>query len=351
MQLALGLFLVTVTLWAAYSLLSVLIPLRPFSSRGKAARSFGLSVLAILATGIALGLAVSSPQAAGGAGPEPRPARTAAAETADDPPPPCGGGAPGDVVAVTGSHELRAAPGADAPRIRNEKASRALGTDHFHRIDSSTTVRRLCRQDEWTEVRIVTPDWLSDVGGWVPTAALRQIGRTEDDDRLYVEEDFHWDTDTAPFKPQVVTVVNRIARENRNCREIDTASVAKSPSRSGPGDPVFFVTCGSGMEAFNIWFRPSDADGAEGFAAKAPLAKGAAVAACEAAARRAAVHPSTVDFSRILDLAYIPHASGRARVVSTFTARTALNLELTYRIDCLFDGPELIETHIAERLE
>jgi hypothetical protein len=65
-------------------------------------------------------------------------------------------------------------------------------------------------------------------------------------------------------------------------------------------------------------------------------------------AKQAATHPSTVEFSRVWDLAYMPHLSGRARVVSTFTAKNALNLKLRYRIDCLFDGPTLIETNIAE---
>jgi hypothetical protein len=50
-------------------------------------------------------------------------------------------------------------------------------------------------------------------------------------------------------------------------------------------------------------------------------------------------------------LAYLPHVSGRARVVSSFTAKNALDLELKYRISCLFDGPTLIETQISERFD
>ena len=102
---------------------------------------------------------------------------------------------------------------------------------------------------------------------------------------------------------------------------------------------------------FNVWFRPTDAEAGERFVAKEPLGKSAAVDACETAAKQAATHPSTVEFSRIWDLAYVPHVSGRARVVSTFTARNALNLELKYRIDCLFDGRSLIETNIAESFD
>jgi len=66
-----------------------------------------------------------------------------------------------DVVAVTGNYELRFSPRGTARKIKNEKASRALGKDHFHRIDSSMTMRRICAQAEWTEVQTVNPDWLT----------------------------------------------------------------------------------------------------------------------------------------------------------------------------------------------
>ena len=357
-------------LWAAYALLSLLIVLRPFASRWAAARSLGYALGAAVVATLALGIAVQPeagdaprqpalPVAVAASGTAPDTPSETAAETAlaaDAPraggaiPAPCGTGglALDDVVAVTGEYVLRAAPATDAPRIRNEKASEALGRAHYHQIDASTTVRRLCAQSDWTEVRIVTPDWLNTVTGWVPNAALREIGRGTDGARIYVAEDFYWDGDSAKYKPQIVAAVNRIARENRNCHEIDPSSVALSPTKSKPGDPVFFVTCGAGAGAFNVWFRPSDAEGASSFAAKESLGRAAAVEACEAAAKRAATHPSTVSFSRIWDLAYMPHVSGRARVVSSFTAKNGFGLELKYRIDCLFDGAQLIETQIAE---
>jgi hypothetical protein len=282
--------------------------------------------------------------------PEAGSALTETTKLVDNVPAPCGDGGivPGDIVAVTGDHELHEAASPDAPKIKNEKASLALGEVHYQQIDNSTTVRRLCAQSEWTEVQIVTPDWLTFVKGWVPNSALREIEHSDDGARLYVESDFYWDDDTSKYKPQIVAVVNKIARENSNCSQIDPSSVAKSSSRSKAGDPVFFVTCGSGADVFNIWFRPKDADSGEAFVAKVPLGQSAAVDACEIAAKQAATHPSTVSFSRVWDLAYIPHVSGRARVVSTFTAKNAFDLELKFRIDCLFDGPSLIEANIAE---
>ncbi len=191
------------------------------------------------------------------------------------PPAACGEGglALGDVVAVTGRHELRSAAESDAPRIKNEKATRLLKTPQYHVIDNSTKVRRLCVQDQWTKVRITSPDWLSDVSGWVPGTALRVIERTETGQQIFTEADFIWDTDTSQFKAQITTAVNRISAENPKCSPIDPGSVAKSPSRGTPDDPVFFVTCGTGAEAFNVWFRPDDAEAQTAFTAKAPLEK------------------------------------------------------------------------------
>lgn len=268
-------------------------------------------------------------------------------------PAPCGDGglALDDVVAVSGDHELRQAASPSSAKIRNEKASRALGRDHFHKIDNSTTVRRVCVQADWTEIRIETPDWLNQVRGWVPSNALREIQRTNRGSRVYTEDDFTWDQQTSNYRGKIVSVVNRIASENQNCATIDTSSLALSPSKSTSSRPVFFVTCGTGPAAFNVWFSPEDAESGTTFTAKAPIERGAAANACEAAAKDVALHPSTVEFSRVWDMAYMPHPSGRTRVVSSFTAKNSLGLELKYRIDCLFEGQLLVESTIAERAD
>lgn len=262
----------------------------------------------------------------------------------------CGNGglALRDTVAVSGSHDIHVDASPSSPLLRNEKASEILGRDYFHQIDNSTTVRRLCVQENWTEVQIQTPEWLTHVEGWVPSSVLREIERTDSGNRIYVEDDFSWDEDTSSYKQQITATINTIATENRHCSYLDTGTLSKSPTRSTPSDPVFFITCGTGADVFNVWFKPSDAEEGVAFAARDPLSKNAAADACEVAAKEAATFPSTVSFSRIWDLAYLPHVSGRARVVSSFTAKNAFDLELKYRIDCLFDGPTLIETNISE---
>jgi hypothetical protein len=232
-------------------------------------------------------------------------------------------------------------------RIKNEKASSILKSTHYHQIDSSTTVKRLCSDGDWSEVQIVSPDWLTFVKGWVPNKVLRGIERTASGGRIYEEADFIWDDSTEKYKRQIVAVVNKIARDHAGCSDLDTSSVDLSPSRSKPRDPVFFVTCNPSSGApFNVWFRPTDAG--KTFAAAKPISQGDAVLACERAAKATATHPSTVDFSRFLDVAYAARQDGRVFLDSSFTAKNGFNLELKYRIRCLFDGDKLIDTNIVE---
>lgn len=162
----------------------------------------------------------------------------------------------------------------------------------------------------------------------------------------YTADDFMWFEDTASYKEQIVVMVNKIVLENAKCDKADTTSVALSGSKSKPGDPVFFVTCDTSSLPFNVWFRPGDAE--KVFTAVKPIGRNDAANACEAYARSAASHPSTVEFSRIMDLGYSTHPNGRARITSSFSAKNAFNLKLKYRIDCLFDGSAMLEANIFE---
>jgi len=250
-------------------------------------------------------------------------------------------------MAVSGEYELRSGPSQSSSRIRNEKASEITHTDQYQQVDNSTTVRRLCNDGEWSEVQIVEPDWLNFVRGWVPSHFLREITKDESGARVYVADDFIWDKDTRSYQREIVASVNMIARENSRCSKIDPSSVAKSPSRSAPGNPVFFVTCNEGASAFNVWFAPGDLASGRHFAATPNIEQSSAIALCEIAAKEAAMHPSTVNFSTA-DAIFSQHPSGRSRLIASFKARNSFNLELTFRISCLFDGGTLIETLIAE---
>ncbi|GAJ97023.1 hypothetical protein RRH01S_29_00510 [Rhizobium rhizogenes NBRC 13257] len=152
--------------------------------------------------------------------------------------------------------------------------------------------------------------------------------------------------DTSKFKPQIVAMINKISRERTGCSKLDPGSVTLSPSKSKLRDPVFFVTCDPVGTAFNVWLRPTDIG--KTVANVAPIGKGDTTLACETEAKAQATHPSTVDFSHFLDVAYSARPDGRVALDSSFTAKNSFNLELKYRIRCLFDGMKLIEATVIE---
>lgn len=74
---------------------------------------------------------------------------------------------------------------------------------------------------------------------------------------VFTEADFLWDKKTEPHKKVIIAGVNKIHRENPGCKTIDTSSAYVS-SRGTAADPVFFVTCGTGRNAFNVFFSKAD---------------------------------------------------------------------------------------------
>jgi hypothetical protein len=260
-----------------------------------------------------------------------------------------GGIVTGDTLGVKTSAELRESPHKDGPKKVNEKSTAAFGKTQYQSIDSSETVRELCRQGDWSEIQVIDPSWLSDVNGWVLSRALRTFETDSTGKRVYVESYFYWDDDTKPYKSIVVKGVNKVLRENENCAKVDTGTASRSGERGTKSDPVFFVTCYDKTDRpFNVWFSASDVKKDEKLAAIKPIDHGAAVDACESAAKERATHPSTVNFSRLLYLSVLEWPSGRVKVISRFKAKNSFGLELAYDISCLFEGLKMIEVLVWE---
>ena len=157
MQIFLSLLALLATLIFAYSLFSVLYPLKPFRSRSQAFKGVGGSFVAVLALVTFVGL-IDNPKAAPASGTIAEAKKTEQQALADDAlsvatvapslvPAACGDGglALMDEVTVNGSHELYAAP--EGGRIINEKATAALGETHYQQIDYSQRLRRTCAHD------------------------------------------------------------------------------------------------------------------------------------------------------------------------------------------------------------
>lgn len=262
-----------------------------------------------------------------------------------------GGIATGDEVTVSEMIDLRQTPDARGKKIVNEKATSIFKTTQYHGVDQSTRLTELCRQKDWSKIRIVEPDWLNHVVGWVPVSALRQIERDSSGTRKYVVDDFMWDKHTTPYKAKLVAAVNRIVKENDRCPSVETSSLSKSDSRSSPGKPMFYVTC-QGSQPFNVWFGPEDAaDQNKTFSAIRNVGRTDAVMACERSAKQAANNPQTVDFSHFMDVAFVPYPNGNSRLISSFTAKNAFGVEGKFRIECFFEGGTQTETNISETLD
>lgn len=166
--------------------------------------------------------------------------------------------------------------------------------------------------------------------------------------QTFTKDDLVWDQSTRPYQQVVLKGVNKLHRENHRCQDMDLGTVTRSTQKGSTTNPVFFVVCGKGNKAFNAYFSQSDVEADKRLAAIRHLDRGRAVALCERYAKSKAAHPSTVDFSRLLDLRERKIGNGRTQIFSKFTAKNSLNMELTYDIVCLLNANGLIEGRIAE---
>lgn len=195
---------------------------------------------------------------------------------------------------------------------------------------------------------MTNPEWLRDTHiGWVPSTALRKPQTDTSGRRVFTEADFTFDKATLPYKKVIIAGVNRIHRENARCVDIDPSSAYLS-SKSTKANPKFYVTCGKGSQVFNVFFTPHDVASGKRFEAPHNIDQTRAMTLCEAYAKSHATHPSTVDFSRVLDASVSDAANGNTRVTSTFTAKNTYNLQLKYNISCLLNASGLIEASITE---
>lgn len=256
----------------------------------------------------------------------------------------------GKTYKVNGSEvNVRKGPGTNFGKIVNQKATRILKTTHYITIDNSVTIYEECSQGKWSKIRVTDPDYLSQSHrGWVASKFLRGKKVDSSGTEVFSEADFSFDKKTRPYKNIIIAGVNKIHRENSRCKNIDPSSAYISGSKGSKSNPVFFVTCGKGYKVFNVFFSKSDVEKDKKFRAKKHISKSRATNLCENYAKSNATHPSTVDFSRIMDLSVYETPNGRTRVTSTFTAKNSFNLELKHKISCLLDSGGLIEASINE---
>jgi hypothetical protein len=251
-------------------------------------------------------------------------------------------------MGVTGTDiNVRKGPGTEFEKVVNKKASDALGRTHYVKIDAGVTLIEFCQDGEWSYVEVDEPDWLRKSHiGWVHMKFLVSLGVSSDEIRQFVVGDFIWDGVTAPYKELIMSGVNKVHAENSRCDVIDPTSAYLSKSKSKPGNPVFFVTCGRGSGVFNVFFSKEEVESSKAFQAAVHIDKVKAANLCEGYAKGAANHPSTVSFSRVLDFILTEHPNGRTRIDTTFKAKNSFGLEEKFAISCLLSSGGLIEANV-----
>lgn len=150
------------------------------------------------------------------------------------------------------------------------------------------------------------------------------------------------------YKVQVATMLNRLAREHGQCKErIAPETAGASSEYSVSGNPSFFVHCGNRQVPTVVRFTLRDIEGRVSIAAPIQIERLAAIKRCEQEARSRAHRPDSVDFSRILDLAFNARPNGETTVLSSFTAENAFGVENKFDIRCDFSGKQLKDVSIA----
>jgi hypothetical protein len=327
-------------------LAGVVYPFKPFGKRWHALVAALAAFVAIAGTAPQGGKRASNMPQASNEGELPK-LVSAQATTTDCP---AGSEPSGATLRVRGSDiNVRTGPGTEYDRVVNHKATGIIGSTQYASIDSSTRVLEECRQGEWSRIRVVEPEWLRDTHrGWVANRFL--LSDQEFTQTGFTEADIFFDDQTWPYKDLIVQAVNKIAREDPRCKDsLDLGLVTMSPSKSKPGKPVFFVTCGIGVKAVNVYFSEEDLSEGKTFKAPVHIDKATAVRLCEDYAKSAANFPSTVDFSTFWDLAVTEHPNGNTTVLSSFRAKNAFGLELDHKIRCLLNAGGLIEANIFEK--
>jgi hypothetical protein len=142
----------------------------------------------------------------------------------------------------------------------------------------------------------------------------------------------------------LIAGVNRIRLEDSRCfGYIDPQSTSLAASKSRPGHPVFYVTCGHFPNAANVYFSPEDIKANKHFAAptyyKDPHGDGAVE--CQDYVKQNVNYPATVDFDWGSPSRQLP--DGRTVVTIKFSAKNAFGVPDRMAADCFFDSSRMIE--------
>jgi hypothetical protein len=329
----LGWVIVLMLLLGGICLLGMAVPFRPFGSRRRAAQWLLLVSGALLATNV--GVAAVAPQAAD----QGQTSERVTSDSATAPAVPSDDGA----HATVEDDAIADGTGSAEPSSGLVTMLAALTPRAGRQTDTEPRAASLPSVD--SEPAVLSPA-LDALAAAVRDALGPATISGSGPELRFPETAFTWTDATRPHRAEIVEIVNRIARQHQRCPDPDPKSVTRS-AQGTAGDPVFLVSCGRGHEAFRLRFRPGDAARGRVFAAVRALDAPAAISACVAVARARGAPP--VQVSETPALTYVNERSGLSRIQTSFA--TGAGAERSFDIDCLFEGPDLIEATIIERAD
>ncbi len=234
---------------------------------------------------------------------------------------------------VTELTSLQASPDANSAVLKRRIMDEQIDAS----IDESTPVRELCRSGDRSFVRILLPEELRSIQGWVPSSALRETATKKDGSRSYTADYFEWPPELSGQKALFVKMANRITDADENCEAIDPVSPLAEPGKPGH----FSLLCVGANGSYPVEFTKTRIIGGTPPVNEdvPPIAKLDAYEACRTAIEAQLVQPKTVDF-HISDTTFGTEG-GRARYTIAFTSNNGLGLPIDATGECVFVGETL----------
>jgi hypothetical protein len=211
-------------------------------------------------------------------------------------------------------------------------------------------VRELCRSGKWSKVRVLAPEELRSIAGWIPNRVLRAIKTDSRGHRIYTTWDDNWSDDAKPYRRDVLTAVNAIMRDDERCEAIDDVALVREAGR----DSRIEAGCVGPAGTVSIAFTPRDASNGRSFKvssieesepASEPINKANAIMMCEEAVTNQLAQPRSADFHIFTNLNFSTDGA-RARLTIGLTAKNALGLEVDNTAECLFEGKQLTAANV-----
>lgn len=241
--------------------------------------------------------------------------------------------------------DVRTGAGSNYPKVINKRASEIFKETHYVKLDSSIKVMEECIKQDWSKIRVIQPDYLSKSHqGWILSKYLKK-----DNNSFYTEDDFNFSKEDKKYKDTIIKGVNYLSKNHKSCKEyIDITSATKSMYKGTKENPVFYVTCGNGESAVNVFFSKDEVKKNSIKKSFTWIKQSTAIDICKSTLKQKLNYPSTADFS-IFDTSVYEAPNGNTRVQFGFSAKNAFNVESKLLGVCLFNVNGLIESSINDK--